>query len=122
MASEPAKQVAREVLETIGKGKKPNISKIGPKHGYAKTTASAGLIQKTKSYQAEIQPLVQRLEVERDAIIERLKSTRDKAKYRDLIDGLDKITKNIQLLSGGATENIKLSPLADSLKQIASKK
>lgn len=53
-------------------------------------------------------PLVERLENERNAIIARLEKVRSKAKYRDLIDGLDKITKNIQLLTGGSTDNVKV--------------
>lgn len=105
MASKAAKAVAQEVLETLGKGERPNISKIGPKHGYSKKTSAAGEIVKTKTYQAEIKPLLDRLEEERNAIVEGLKVTRNKAKYRDLVDGLDKITKNIQLLNGGKTSN-----------------
>lgn len=106
MSSLAAAEVAKEVLGTIGKGKRPNITRIAVKKGYTYKTANSGQVQKTKTFQNEIQPLVQRLEEERDAIIERLKATRDKAKYRDLIDGMDKVTKNIQLLTGGATENI----------------
>lgn len=106
MASTAAKEVAKEVLGTIGKGKRPNITKIAIKKGYTPKTANSGQVQKTKSYQAEITPLVQRLEEERDAIMKALKTKRGKAKYRDLIDGLDKITKNLQLLTGGSTANI----------------
>ncbi|MGH7782539.1 MAG: hypothetical protein ACREO5_01670, partial [Candidatus Binatia bacterium] len=82
MASEAAKSVAQEVLETIGKGERPNLTKIAIKKGYKPTTAKAGLVQKTKSYRNEIAPLVIRLEQERDAVIERMKKMRDKAKYR----------------------------------------
>jgi hypothetical protein len=105
MASENARLVAKKVLENIGKGKKVSVNKIAPEFGYSKTTAGSGQIQKTKTYQKEIKPLLDRLEEERDKIIERLKKTRSKAKYRDLIDGLDKITKNHQLLSGKKTAN-----------------
>lgn len=104
--SDAARAVARDVLESVGKGKIPNKTKIAIKRGYAPTTAGAGRVTQTKTYQREIAPLVQRLEDERNAIVERLKKTRNKAKYRDLIDGLDKITKNIQLLTGGATANV----------------
>jgi len=42
---------------------------------------------------------------ERDRLIEALSHKKlSKEKYRDMIDGLDKLTKNIQLLNGGATE------------------
>src|SRR3990167_9140475 len=106
MASIAAKEVAREVIKQVYRGVKPKISVIAPKKGYSPRTAHSGKIQNTKSYQSVIQPLVLRLEEERNAIVEALKTTRSKAKYRDLIDGLDKITKNIQLLTGGATSNI----------------
>lgn len=102
----PAREVAKEVLATVGQGQKPNIKQIAIKKGYSPKTAGAGIVQKTKSYKAEIAPLVQRLEEERDAIIIALKKKRSKAKYADLISGLDKITKNIQLLTGGSTSNV----------------
>ncbi len=117
MASENAKAVAQEVLETIGNGKKPSVLKIAPKHGYAVTTAGSGQIQKTKTYQKAIRPLLERLNDERDKIIEGLKKTRSKAKYRDLIDGLDKITKNIQLLSGKSTENVFVIQISKEIAQ-----
>ena len=112
MASIAAEQVAKEVLETIGRGKKPSVRQIAPKHGYSPTTAGSGQIQATKSYQNVIRPVVEMLEAERLAILERLPHVRDKAKYRDLTDGLDKVTKTHQLLTGGATENIAVKPLA----------
>src|SRR3990167_4954078 len=107
MASIAAREVGVEVLETLGRGKRPVLGKIALKKGYAlKTSKNPKNITETKSYQSVISPLVVKLEEERDAIVEALKTTRSKAKYRDLIDGLDKITKNIQLLTGGATSNI----------------
>lgn len=106
MASVAAKAVAKEVLETIGKGRKPSVTKIAVKHGYKPSTAKSGQIQQTKTFKKELSPLVQRLEEERDAIVTALKGKRKNAKYRDLIDGLDKITKNLQLLTGGSTANI----------------
>lgn len=105
MGSIPAEQVAKEVLETIGKGKIPNMGKIAIKKGYSKAVAkNPQQIRRSKSYQRVMDPLITKLEEEREAIIKRLKSTRNKAKYRDLIDGLDKITKNIQLIGGKPTD------------------
>lgn len=51
MASLAAKEVAMEVLSTIGKGKVPNLEKIAIQKGYSPRTARAGLVQKTKTYQ-----------------------------------------------------------------------
>lgn len=111
MASEAAKAVAREVLETVGKGQKPNISKIGPKHGYSKKSASQGRIVQTKSYKEAIRPVIEQLEIERDRAIKMMKGKISKAKYRDLVDSADKLTKNIQLLNGGKTssDEVKIS-------------
>jgi dihydroneopterin aldolase len=106
MSSIAAKEVAKEVLENLGKGKRPNLGKIARKKGYKDNTAdNPKNITETQSYKDVINPVVKALEIERRAVIERLKKTRSKAKYRDLIDGLDKITKNIQLLNGGKTSN-----------------
>lgn len=112
MSSVNAENVAREVLETIGKGKKVKLGEIALRNGYATTTAeNPKLITTTKAYQGVVKPLVEQLEEERLAIMERLKVTRDKAKYRDLMDGLDKVTKTHQLLTGGATANIAVRPI-----------
>lgn len=57
----------------------------------------------------ELEPIVKAMIKERNAVIKAMKSKRGKAKYRDLTDALDKLTKNVQLLSGGKTENVGLS-------------
>lgn len=119
MGSIAAANVAKEVLETVGKGKRPILGKIIKKNGYAQNTAdSPKQVTETKTYKATIKPLVDQLEAERQAILERMPQVRSKAKYRDLSDGLDKTTKVLQLLTGGATENIAVKPLAtlDELK------
>ena len=107
MASIAAKEVAYEVLETVRKGKRPILGKIIRKKGYALTTSTVpSQVTNTKSYQGVIKPLVLQLEEERQAIMARLPKVRSKAKYRDLMDGLDKVTKTHQLLTGGSTENV----------------
>jgi lantibiotic modifying enzyme len=106
MASEAAKAVAQEVIKTVENGGRPVITTIAPKKGYSRRTAHSGKIQKTKSYQSVIAPLLQRLEEERDRAISMMRKRISKAKYRDLTDSMDKLTKNIQLLSGKATENV----------------
>lgn len=105
MGSIAAKEVAKEVLETVRNGKRPNLGKIIKSKGYSKTTSTVpSQVTNTKSYQEVINPIVLAMEKERDAIMARLPKVRAKAKYRDLIDGADKLTKNIQLLSGKETE------------------
>ena len=104
MASENAKQVAKKVSENLRKGKRVIFGKIIGETGYAKSTSeSPTIVTKTISYQKEIKPIVDRLIIERDRAIKALKGKISKAKYRDLTDAIDKLTKNIQLLSGGKT-------------------
>ncbi len=105
MGSVNARNVALEVLETVRKGKKVKLGKIIKNNGYAETTSTVpSQVTNTKSYKTVVKPIVDLLEIERRAIIKRLPKVRSKAKYRDLIDGLDKTTKNIQLLNGGVTD------------------
>ena len=74
----------------------------------------AGYSNKTALQQSEIlcrleeelKPIVNQLDKKRQKMINKLDKTINKATFRDLTDGIDKMTKNIQLLSGGATDRI----------------
>lgn len=101
-----AKRTALDVLETIGNGEIPNVTKIAIKNGYSPSSATSGIVQKTKSYQSIVKPFADKLAEERERAIDALKGRIGKAKYRDLVDAIDKLTKNHQLLTGGSTENI----------------
>jgi hypothetical protein len=110
MASINAKNVAKEIAESVGKGKKIVMGAIMRKHGYSKKTSETPKrVTETKTFKNEMLPIVEALEKEREAILKRLPKVRAKAKYRDLIDGLDKTTKNIQLLGGKDTGKISFS-------------
>jgi DNA transposition AAA+ family ATPase len=100
MASENAKAVAQEVISRVRKGTKVNLGEIIQKQGYADK------VTKTKAYQEIVTPFVQQLEQEIQRAIDLLPKTISKAKYRDLVDGIDKLVKNYQLLSGKATSNV----------------
>lgn len=106
MTSINAQKVAQDVMKAVRKGQKVVLGKIIEKRYSKSVSKSPTKVTETKSYKDEMRPIVEQLEVERQAIIKRLSHVRNKAKYRDLIDGLDKTTKNIQLLTGGKTENI----------------
>lgn len=110
MASENAKAVANEVLGNIGKGQKISIAKIARGKGYSRATANnPKLITETKSYQDIVNPFLDKMSKERDRIIVAMSRKKlSKEQYRNLVDGLDKLTKNIQLLGGKPTENNKL--------------
>lgn len=118
MASENARKVAKKVLENLGKGKKIVLGDILKESGYADNTASNPKnVTETKTFQEAVLPVVKRLEKERDRAIVAL-SNKDLTaeRYHDLVDGLDKLTKNIQLLSGGATERVAI-PISNEFIQ-----
>ena len=73
--------------------------------GYALSVAKrqAGILDGLKE---ETKSLMQALIDERDEAIKAMRSKRGKAKYRDLSDAIDKLTKVIQLLGGKPTEII----------------
>lgn len=114
MGSIAAAEVAKEVLETVGKGKIPNITKIAIKKGYSPKTANAGRVQTTQSYKDVTHPVVARWEKERERITRALEE-RDltEVEYKDLARVMDTLTQNIQLLSGGATQNIATKVLVE---------
>lgn len=77
------------------------------KSGYGKAYSNTGNILKTKRYQNIIGSIVEQLDQERQRVLtEMINKKLGKEKYKDLVDVIDKLTKNIQLLSGGATEKI----------------
>lgn len=107
MSSLAAANVAKEVLGTLGKGKRPSVRAIAPKHGYTPGTANSGAIQKTKSYKRVVSPVIDAMLKARDKA---LKELNDKdltiVNYDSLITGINKLTHDIQILGGKATENI----------------
>ena len=120
MSSQNAKQVALEVLETIGKGKRINMGKIIKKKGYAQNTAdNPKLVTETQTYKEIVDPFVAKMIKERDAIIARMPKVRNRAAYHHLASSLDTLTKNIRLIQGKSTNNnlnINLSP--ERIKQL----
>jgi DNA-binding MarR family transcriptional regulator len=57
----------------------------------------------------QLQPIVQAAVDHRNEVMQEMGKKIGKAKYRDLTDAFDKLTKNIQLLSGGKTANDSLN-------------
>jgi hypothetical protein len=110
MASENAKMVAREVLETIRKGKRVDKGDIIRKNGYAEATSTVpSLVTNTKSYQNEIKPIVERWQNEVVRIQDELEQKDlSKERYEVLITAVDKLNKQIQLATGGYTEQQKI--------------
>lgn len=111
MASENAKNVAKQVLETIGQGKKVKLGEIIRENGYSEATSlTPQLVTETQSYKEVTEPIVKRWEKE----IARIQSELELKdlggeKYKDLVDSLDKLNKNVQLLTGGDTERMTIT-------------
>ena len=106
MASLAARAVAHEVLETIGKGKRPNITKIAVKHGYAYKTASKGEVVKTLTYKRDTAQAIAVMERSRQkALDEMIGKDLSHESFTSLTVAVKNLTHDIQLLSGGSTSN-----------------
>jgi len=111
MASENAKAVAREIIEKVKKGERVHKGEIIAKHGYTKSMAlHPQKITETKSFKEEMEPFLAQLKRERQRLMKAIElKDLDAVSYKDAVDAADKLTKNIQLLSGGNTANDKIS-------------
>ena len=107
MASIAAQEVAKEVIRKVRKGERPVLRKIIPKHGYGPSIADhPNKVTGTDSYKDIVNPIVNEWLKERERLTKSIMGKDlDKVHYKDAIDALDKLNKNIQLLTGGATEN-----------------
>jgi len=108
MASENAKQVARDVLEKVRKSQKIVLGKIIRKRGYSESVSKRpSRVTKTKSYQVVIKPILSQLEKLRQRILDALEKKKlPKERFKDLTDSLAKINHDIQLIGGKDTEKI----------------
>jgi hypothetical protein len=108
MGSIAAQEVAKEVLETVRKGKRPNLGKIIKEKGYALTTSTVPTqVTKTKSYQKVIKPYAERLQKHQEKVLRAMEEKDLSAEqYKTLADALAKITHDVQVLTGGSTDNI----------------
>jgi hypothetical protein len=99
------KKLVKLISENLGTGKKTKtMYEMMLEAGYEESTALQQSTILTRIYD-KVVPIVQRLEAERDRILDALtKKNLRWEKYKDLVDSLDKLTKNIQLLSGKPTE------------------
>lgn len=107
MSSIMAEKVAQEVLDTVGRGLKPSVRKIAVKYGYSPATAGSGNVQATLTYQRKINDAVSKMEKIRNKALSALdKKDLSKEDVRVLKELSESLTKQVQLLSGRATENV----------------
>ena len=102
------KKLIRLISENLGiEGFTKTMYSMMIEAGYSETSAKqqSAILAGIKE---ELEPITNELETIRNKAINRLKQSKltDKAGYKDLIDGIDKLTKNIQLIKGKSTENI----------------
>lgn len=76
---------------------------VGYGAGYAKNPSK---LRKTKAWKETMEPVLKRLEKARDQAIERMEATVNEADYGQVSAGVERLTKQIQLISGKPTENV----------------
>ena len=102
------KETAKTLNPTEAVRKVYNIGSKGGSKTKALASNTASVIAKENLTKPHIRKamdsIIDQLEIERQRAIDKLKHKISDAKYRDLNDGIDKLTKNIQLLSGKPTD------------------
>jgi phage terminase small subunit len=94
------RKLVRLLSENLGLAKPKTMLEMMIEAGYSDETA-----RQQSSVLAGIRvPIVNEMQRHPDEVIKRMRMQISKAKYRDLTDAIDKLTKNIQLLRGEATE------------------
>ncbi len=118
--SENIRAVARDVVETVQKGEKVVMSKILRRHGYSESTAASPVqVTSRPAYKEEIRTYTEQLEQHRQNVLTAMMNKDlDTEQYRTLSDAQTKLTHDVQLLSGGKTENVGLEEDKKTLKAI----
>jgi len=106
--TEKQKALAKLLIKNTKLSKPKNRTVMLEEVGYKPSTARAKQKEIINAYgvQKELNPVIERLKKARDRAISLLPKKEQDAKYRDLNDGIDKFTKNIELLQGNATERV----------------
>lgn len=100
--------VARIIKEKIKRGEKIVLREILADQGYAPTVQNNPLnVTEAQSFKAVMDPFVARLEKHRNEVIVAMEGKDLKEEqYRTLVDANARLTHDIQLLTGGKTENL----------------
>jgi len=104
--TERQKALAKELIANTKRAKPLNKSEMLESVGYTRNTARHKTpdIINAPGVQRDVLPVVEKMIKARDRAIDLLAGKEEKANYSDITGGIDKLTKNIELLSGGATE------------------
>lgn len=97
------RKLVKLIAENVGLEKPKTLMQMMLEAGYAEETArqQSGILAGIRE---ELDPIVTELEAHRTEVLKRMRKEYSKARYRDLSDSLDKLTKQVQLLSGKATD------------------
>lgn len=96
---------AKKMKEQLANGERVNCKKAMMEVGYTENSAIQNSAKQTESFKNEMKDILKRMEQERDKALEKMEKVRDDATYRDLGDVVNKLTNQIQLLSGRSTAN-----------------
>lgn len=102
--SYPAAEVAKDVINHIKRGVKPNMQKIQLAHGYSKHSAHAMKATRSQTFIDIIKPLKLDLQDEIVRLKESISAHRLRdEEYIDKVRALDLLIKNHELLAGRPT-------------------
>jgi hypothetical protein len=105
------KLAAIKVKEMLAKGEKPNLYKAMKSVGYTEYSSKSGIAKFSNAWKNEMEDVVNMMEIERKRCLEEMQTqaVRDTASYRDRLEAVNKLSNNIQLLTGKQTANDKVS-------------
>ena len=107
MATLKQQKVVTKLVENSRNSKPKNKGEILAEVGYSKATAiKPSQVLESKGVKEELEPILKEMIEHRKNVLKQMKKKVSKAQYNQLSDAFDKMTKNIQLLSGGSTENV----------------
>ena len=112
------KRAVEEILENTRTGgtKGDALRKAGYSEEMAKQPS---VILESEGFEEAAEPFVNKMVKLRDKIIKEMDIRKmDEVQFNDMTTAVDKLTKNIQLLSGGATERTELKLSAEREAEI----
>ena len=122
--TERQKALAKELIANTKRAKPLNKSEILEGVGYTRNTARhiPHKIINAPGVQKDVKPVVEKMIKARDRAIDLLAGKEEKANYSDITGGIDKLTKNIELLSGGVTDRTESLLTQEQLDELLSRR
>jgi len=119
MVSIPGKLVAQDVIKTVVNGEIPNKKEIQIKRGYSVKSALANKALETRGYKETIESFVDKMFRERTRLIDSMRGKDlSKVDYAKQLMAIDIFTKNINLLTGEATDRVEVNQIIDKFNTL----